>query len=89
MAVAATTTLRINGLPKRKMAELTAKARRLKLTPAAYVKRLVEEDLALDREAKSRSLAEVFGPGRHVDEQELDRLVDEARSRHYQRTKKR
>jgi hypothetical protein len=76
-------------LGKRKMAELTSKARSLGMTPHRYVRMLIEQDLALDRKARTTSFAELMGPGREVDEKELDRLVDEARTRHHQRTSKR
>lgn len=83
-------TLQVRGLGKQKMAELASKARRLGLTPQEYVKRLVEEDLAIDRAARTTTLADIVGPGRQIDEDELDRLVDKARTRHQHRvTKKR
>lgn len=81
-----TTSLYVTGLNKRKMAALTTKAKRLGMTPERYVKRLVEEDLALDREAQSTRLADLVGPGREVDEAQLDRLVEAARTRHHERT---
>ena len=82
-------TLRVRGLGKQKMAELASKARRLGLTPQEYVKRLVEEDLAIDRAARTTTVADIVGPGRPIDEEELDRLVDEARTRHHHRVTKR
>ena len=81
--------MQVRGLGKQKMAELASKARRLGLTPQEYVKRLVEEDLAIDRAARTTTLADIVGPGRPIDEEELDRLVDEARTRHHQRVTKR
>lgn len=68
------------------MAELMRKARRLGLSPASYLRRLVEEDLALDRKARTMTLAEIIGPGRPVDEDEVDTLVEAARTRHHSRT---
>ena len=46
----------------------------------------MEEDLAIDRAARTTTLADIVGPGRQIDEDELDRLVDEARTRHHQRS---
>jgi hypothetical protein len=73
-------------LGKEKMAELTRKAKSLGMTPQRYVQFLIEEDLALDRKARTTTFAELMGPGVDVDEKELDRLVDEARTRHHERT---
>lgn len=81
----ATASLEVKGLGKHKMAELTSKAKRLGMTPERYVRALVEEDLALDRQAKSTTFAKLMGSGREVDETELDQLVEQARTRHHQR----
>lgn len=59
------------------------------MTPQRYVRQLIEDDLALDRKARSTTFAELIGPGREVDEQELDRLVDAARTRHHRRVARR
>jgi hypothetical protein len=83
---ATATTLRVNGLGSRAMNELEHKAKRLGMTPQRYVRELVEKDLALDRKARTTTLAELMGPGRDVDEPELDRLVEAARTRHHRRT---
>jgi hypothetical protein len=72
-------------LGKRKLAELTSRARSLGLTPEGYVRLLIEEDLALEQKARTTTFAKLMGPGRDVDEAELDRLVDGARTRHHQR----
>ncbi len=69
-------------LGKQKLAELTNKAKSLGMTPQRYVQELIEQDLALDRKARTTTFAELMGPGREVDEEELDRLVKEARRRH-------
>lgn len=55
------------------------------VTPEQYLRELVELDLALDRKARTTTLAELMGPGRDVDEVELDRLVEDARNRHHRR----
>ena len=68
------------------MSKLASKAKRLGMTPQRYVRELVEKDLALDRKARATTLAELVGPGRDVDEAELDRLVEAARTRHHRRS---
>jgi type II secretory pathway component PulL len=83
-----TPTLQPPRLGKQKMAELMRKAKSLGMSPQRYVLQLIEEDLALDRKARTTTFAELMGPGREVDEQELDRLVDEARTRHHQQISK-
>ncbi len=80
--------LQVTGLGKQKLAQLATKAKRLGVTPQRYVKELVEEDLALDQRAEQTRLSELLGPGRKVDENELDSLVDASRRRHHGRTTK-
>jgi hypothetical protein len=65
------------------VAKLTAKARRMGLTPQRYIQQLIEEDLALDQKAKSTTFAQIMGPGSTIDEAVLDKVVDEARTRHH------
>ena len=77
--------LQLPKLGKRKFAELTSKARSLGMTPQRYVRQLIDEDLALDQKARNTTFAELMGLGRDVDEQELDRLIKEARTRHHRR----
>jgi hypothetical protein len=80
--------LEIGGLGKQKMMALAAKAKRLGLSPASYVKQLVEEDLAIESDAQSMTLAQIMAPVRKefrdsaMTEQELDTIVTAARSRH-------
>jgi hypothetical protein len=81
-----TSTLLIKGFGKRKMTEIAAKAKRLGMTPERYVKQLVDEDLALDREARTIRLAGFFSSGQEIDEAELDRVVEKARQEHHQRS---
>jgi len=76
------TTLQLRGLDKRQMAQIAARARQLGITSGDYLKRLVEEDLNISHEAKTTSLAKLLGSGRKVDESEVDRLVDAAKTRY-------
>jgi len=89
MAAATAHSLEVKGLGRCKLDELARKARRLGLTPEKYVKRLVEEDLAISHEARTKTFAEIMGPGQEVDEEELDRLVERAKTRHHERASKR
>ena len=80
--------LAVRGLGKQKMSELAEQAKRLGMTPERYVKHLVEENLAIAREARTRTFAELTGPGREVDETELDRLVEESKTRYHRLAKR-
>jgi hypothetical protein len=55
------------------------------MTPAKYLRQLIEDDLALDRKAASTSFEELAKPFQKafegVSEEELDRIVDAARGR--------
>jgi len=74
------------GLGKQKMTALAAKAKRLGVSPARYVKRLVEEDLAIESDAQSMPLAQIMAPVREefresgMTEDELTSFVDAIRS---------
>jgi hypothetical protein len=52
-------------------------------------KQFRKEHLALERKARKMTWAEIAAPFRRaftgISDEELDRLVDEARTRHYQR----
>lgn len=83
MATAQSATFQVRGLGKQKAARLVARAKRLGMTPQDYLKHLVEEDLAISERAKNTSFEELLGPGREVDEVELDRLVEVAKVAHH------
>ena len=82
------TTLRLTGLGKRQMSKLATRAKRMGLSPSGYIKQLIDDDLETDRLARTTTFAEIVGPGKEVDETELDQLVDRARTRHHQRISK-
>ena len=83
------TPLQVPGLGSRRLAELTAQASSLGMTPQRYARELIEEGLAMEREARTKSFDEILVPLRRsageIDEAELDRLVDRARTRHHER----
>ena len=86
--MATATSLRVTGLGKQKMSQIASRAKHLGLTPAEYLRQLVEEDLKLDHIAKTKSFSEILGPGQDVDEAELDKLVDRAKRRHYRQAQR-
>jgi hypothetical protein len=69
------TTLKIDGLGKRKFAQFAAMARRLGMTPGDYARELIEDALAMDRAARTSTLDEFLRPVREdlsrIDEAEL------------------
>lgn len=60
------TELRISDLPKRHASALKRKAQRMGLSPGDYVKQLIEDDLALDRQAQTTPLRELGAPFRRA-----------------------
>jgi hypothetical protein len=80
--------LRVTGLSQRKLSALAERAKRCGLTPERYVKQLVERDLEISEEARTKTFAEIMGPGQPVDEEELDRLVERARNRFWRKNSK-
>lgn len=87
------TEVRVAGLGRPKLAAIRKKARKLGLTPEAYVKQLIDNDLELDHLTATRSLSELSSPIReafkHSSEEEIGRLVDASRSRHRRKLSKR
>ena len=79
--------IEVRGLGRKRMSVLAAKAKCLGLSPAGYVKQLVEDDLAIEAKARSMSLARIMEPVRKafkesgMTEAELDAIVTAARSR--------
>lgn len=88
MAIPQTATLQVRGLGKQKTERLVARAKRMGMTPQRYLKHLVEEDLAVSERAKNSFFEELLGPGREVDEAEVDRLVEEAKVAHHREKSK-
>ena len=82
------TTLEVKGLGRQKLRALAREAGKFGVTPGEYVRGLVEERLEIVRTAREKTFAEITGPGREVDEAEMDRLVEAARERHHRRTQK-
>jgi hypothetical protein len=88
-----TMTFHITDLPQKRASAIKRRAQQLGVTKNSYVRQLIEEDLELERKARTMTFAEIAAPFQEafagVSDEELDRLVDEARTRHYQRIAKR
>ncbi len=80
-----TIALQAKDLGKQKMAQVVRRAKRLGMTPQNYLKHLVEEDLAISVAARTTSFRQLMGPGTEVDEQEVDKLVEAAKTKYHRR----
>jgi hypothetical protein len=86
--------LQLPPLTKQRMAELVSRARQSGVQPEDYAKRLIEDGLALQREAEEKSFAEIMAPVRQtagdVSDAEVVALMEKARKGHHAgQTKKR
>jgi hypothetical protein len=83
MASIASTPLHLPPLRKQSMAQLIARAKEMGVPPEDYARQLVEDALALQRQAESMTIAEIMAPVRkaagNVDETEIVQLVEKAR----------
>jgi hypothetical protein len=81
--------LKVKGLAKRRMAQLASKARVEGVSPEHYARRLIEQGLAIEEAAQSKTFREIMGsvrkPTLPMSDQEFDALVDQARTRHHAR----
>jgi len=90
----ATSTIEVTGIARDKLHALRAQAKAAGVSPEVYAKKLIEEGVELEREARTKSLDEIFAPAQEqfrksgMTEDELDRLVDKARTQHHRRTTK-
>ena len=75
------------------MAQLIAKARDIGVEPADYALKLIRDALAMQREAKAMTFAQIMDPVRKtsgaVEEGEIVKLVDKARDDYYGCTSRR
>lgn len=78
-----TTRFELKKLPATKLSAMKRRAKELGLSPEDYVRQFIEEDLAIDKKARTTSLEELAAPYtkalQGLSEQEIDDLVDEAR----------
>jgi len=89
--MATSSTIQVTGLPRGELAALRSHAKALGMTAEVYARQLIEAGLALERKARTTSFDELFAPAQErfrdsgMTEEELDALVDAARSRHHRR----
>lgn len=82
------TTIQVSGLDKEQVATLHEQAKALGLSTERYAKQLIEDGITLARRAGTQSFDQITAPLRRefkksgMSEEELDRLVDAARTRH-------
>jgi len=87
------TSIKVEGLDQRQLSGLKRKARRLRTSPQAYIRALIEQDLKLDHLVATRSLSQLSKPFEQafgeIDEEEIGRLVEASREKHQRRLSKR
>jgi hypothetical protein len=92
MASTLSGSLRLSPLRKRSMAQLIVRAKEMGVAPEEYARQLVEDGLALQREAESMSIVQIMAPVRKtagtVDEAEIVKLVETARADHHGGTRR-
>jgi hypothetical protein len=88
----ASSTLQISGLPKGVLNALQSQAKAAGVTAADYAKQLIEEGVSLQQQAQTKTFDELYASTQScfressMSEEELDILVDAARTRHHRRT---
>jgi hypothetical protein len=88
----ATSTIQVSGLGKEKLAALHKQAKTLGMSAEVYAKQLIEEGISLERQARTKTFDELFAPVQSrfrksgMSDEELDGLVDDARTRHHRST---
>ena len=92
MSSVTASSIQVSGLGKAKMQALRSQAKAAGVTTEVYAKRLIEEAISLEQQARTRTFDELYAPAQErfrrsgMDEEDLDKLVDAARPRHHQRT---
>lgn len=88
-------TIHVSGLGRRTITTLKSQAKAEGLSVEGYVKELIESEMSVTEMARGKTIDEVFGPAQKrfresgISEEELDRLVDVARSDHHNQITKR
>lgn len=89
--MSSSSTIHVSGLAKETLHTLRAQAEAAGVTVDAYTRQLLEEVVALAREARTTSFDELFSPVQlrfqknGMNEAELDKLVTAARRRHHRK----
>lgn len=80
--------LKATGLSRQEIAEVTTRAKRSGLSPEQYLREVIEDHLAIAREAKVKTLAQLSTHMRRdfarsgMTEAELDSIVERAKTKH-------
>jgi ribosomal protein L10 len=88
----ATSTIQVTGLAKEKLHALRAQARAAGMAAEVYAKQLIEEAVTLEQQAQTKTFDELYAPAQErfrksaMKEEDLDKLVNAARTRHHRRT---
>jgi hypothetical protein len=87
-------TIHVSGLGQQTIASLKSRAKAEGLSVAGYVKELIEGEMSLAEMARRKTIDEVFAPVQkrfresRMSEEELDHIVDAARSEHHKKVTK-
>jgi hypothetical protein len=88
----ATSTIRVSGLSREKLGALRAQAKAAGMTAEKYARQLIAEGIRLEQQARAQTFDQLYARVQErfrqsgMKEEELDKLVDTARSRHHRRT---
>ena len=93
MASSIISSFRVTGLRKHEVVQVKAQAKQRGVTPEEYLREIIQDRLAIAREAKTKTFAQLAVPMRRnfersgMTEADLDALVDRARTRYHRRKK--
>jgi hypothetical protein len=82
-------TIRVSGLGRRTIATLKSQAKAEGLSVEGYVKELIESEMSVSEMARRKTIDDVFAPAQKrfresgMTDDDLDRLVDTARTDHH------
>jgi hypothetical protein len=86
--------IHVSGLGRQTIASLKSRAKAEGLSVEGYVKELIQAEMSVAEMARRKTIDEVFAPVQKrfresgMSEEELDRLVDVARTEHYNQVTK-
>ena len=84
-----TLAIQLPPLQKKSMNQLIAEAEQLGIAPEDYARSIIEDSLAMRREAEASTFADIMKPVRkasgQVDDSEIIKLVERARGDHHRR----
>ena len=87
-------TIQVSGLGRSELAALRKQAKTLGLSAEGYATQLIKDGMSLEHLARTKSFDELFAPVQArfreiaMTEDDLDKLVDAARTRHHKATSK-